>query len=338
MTARFKTASWLCVVILALLLPLGLTAGGVDIPAAEIWKALTGSGDETTQFIVAQNRLPALLTAMFAGAALSVAGLQMQTCFNNPLAGPSIMGISGGASVGVALVMLLLGGLMGFWGRLAVIAGAFAGAAAVMVILLVFSSFVRSGDVLLIVGVLIGYLASSLISILNYFAPEHGVYSFVMWGMGTFSTVDLRMLPCFAGLCAGLCAVSFILCKSMNALLLGTDYAHSAGVDVRRTRTWLLLISSSLTAVVTAWCGPIGFIGLVVPHIARLATDSSNHRTLLPVTLMAGAILGLACQIISVWPSRYSGTLLPVNAITPVLGIPVIVYVLLNRKKLLYFS
>ena len=328
--------------ILALALPIffgaGLFAGGVGLDAGEIMAALCGKAESTVNFIVLDTRIPALTTAMAASAALAVAGLLMQTCFNNPLAGPSIMGISTGASLGVAVVLLALGGLLGFWGRLAVITGAFAGAGAVLAILLFFSSFVRSADILLIIGILIGYLSSSAISLLNYFATENSAHSFVMWGMGTFAGVGPESLPLFSALSLLLICMCIPYCKSLNAMLLGSRYAESSGVDMKGTRSALLAISGALTAVVTAWCGPIGFIGLVVPHIARMMCGTANHKILLPATALAGGALGLICQIASVAPSLATGTILPINAITPLIGVPIIIYVLLNRHRLVYFS
>lgn len=338
MTARSRIS----IAVLALAIPvffaIGLMAGGVGLGFGDIADALCGKADTTVSFIVVETRLPALVTALLGSAALSVAGLLMQTCFNNPLAGPSIVGISTGASLGVAVVLLALGGLLGFWGCMALVAGAFAGAAAVLAILLFFSGFVRSADVLLIIGILVGYLSSSAISLLNYFATENSVHSFVMWGMGTFAGVGLDSLPLFASLSLVFMLMCIPYCKSLNAMLLGARYAESAGVSMKSTRSALLAISGALTAVVTAWCGPIGFLGLVVPHVARLMCGTANHRVLLPATALAGAVLGLICQIASVAPSLATGSILPINAITPLIGVPIIIYVLLNRRRLVYFS
>ncbi len=221
-------------VAILLLLPLGLLAGGVDLSPNDVWNALLSqdndNGGDIARFIVVESRLPAVLTALLAGAALSIAGLLMQTCFNNPLAGPSIMGISSGASLGVAIVLLATGGLVGLWGRVAVVSGAFAGAAAILAILLIFSSSVRSTDVLLIVGILIGYLATSAISLLNFFSTERAVHSYVLWGLGTFSGVSIDILPLFAVLVLALICTSLLYSKSLNAMLLGTQYAESVEI------------------------------------------------------------------------------------------------------------
>ncbi|MBD5232545.1 MAG: iron ABC transporter permease [Bacteroidales bacterium] len=323
---------------LLLLLPFGLTVGGVELTVSQIVEALRGGDDAVTRYIVVENRLPALITAILSGAALSVAGLLMQTCFNNPLAGPSIMGISSGSSLGVALVMMFAGGIAGAWGNLAVITGALAGAFVVLILLTAVSAVLRSGDALLIAGILIGYLASSVISLLSFFSSAQGVHGYVMWGLGSFSTVGLDRLPLLAVLSLALLAASALYIRSLNALLMGERFASNVGISVRRVRTGLLALSGALTAVVTAWCGPIGFIGLVVPQVARISLRSSNHAKVLPATALCGAVAGLLCQIISVAPTLSEGGAIPLNAITPVLGVPVIIYVLLNRRRLLYFQ
>lgn len=324
----------------AILFPAGLLCGSVAIAPGDVFRTLFAmvSGEDINHFIVVESRLPALATAFLAGASLAVAGLMMQTIFNNPLAGPSIMGISAGSSFGVALVATVFGGAIGVWGNLAMAFGAFVGAMAVLLVLLLFSTFIRSSDALLIVGILIGYLASSAMSLLNYFSDSEAVHTFVLWGLGTFSGVSLGVLPWLALALAVLILMAFTYSKSLNVMLFGSEYAAAAGVSVGRTRTGVLLVSGALTAVVTAYCGPVGFIGLIVPHVARMLTASSNHRVLMPATALAGGMLGLLCQIASVLPSMAYGSKLPVNSITPVLGVPVILYVLLNRRKLNYFN
>lgn len=319
---------------IVLTLPSGLLAGEVSLSFGEVWQAITESSGTLARFIVIENRLPALVTALCAGAALAVAGLLMQTCFDNPLAGPSIMGISSGASLGVALVLMGLTGVVGVWGKIALVVGALAGAMLVLALLGVFSTLVKSGDVLLIMGILLGYLTSSAITLLNYFATESGVHSYVMWGMGSFATVGPGDVPLFASLCIVFTFMALFYAKSLNAMLFGENFAVGVGVNTRRVRTGVLFLSGLLTAVVTAWCGPVGFIGLATPHIARMLLATSNHRVLLPVTGLCGALMAIVCQILSV----STGAAIPLNAITPVIGVPVIVYVLFNRRKLLYFN
>ena len=317
--------------LIVILFPMLMIVGSVDIPPSEVWATLTGGevSREAWRVIVLETRIPSACTAAIAGAALSVAGLLLQTTFDNPLAGPSILGVSTGSSLGVAIVMLAIGGAGSLAGQSAVLAGALAGAMLIMVILVTMSSLVRSATMLLIVGILIGYLSSSAISLLNFFATQEGVHSYVIWGLGNFYGVSTERLPAFAAIAVALLAASLLFIKPLNALLLGQRYAENIGVRTIRVRNRLLLLSGALTALVTAACGPIGFIGLVVPHIARLSTGTSNHAVLLPATILAGAATGLLCALISV---------MPVNAITPVIGVPVIVYIILRRRKIFYFN
>lgn len=324
--------------LIVILFPMLMIVGSVDIPPSEIWATLTGGevSREAWRVIVLETRIPSACTAAIASAALSVAGLLLQTTFDNPLAGPSILGVSTGSSLGVAIVMLAIGGAGSLAGQSAVLAGALAGAMLIMVILVTMSSLVRSATMLLIVGILIGYLSSSAISLLNFFATQEGVHSYVIWGLGNFYGVSTERLPAFAAIAVALLAASLLFIKPLNALLLGQRYAENIGVRTIRVRNRLLLLSGALTALVTAACGPIGFIGLVVPHIARLSTGTSNHAVLLPATILAGAATGLLCALISVLPSQWG--VMPVNAITPVIGVPVIVYIILRRRKIFYFN
>jgi iron complex transport system permease protein len=314
-----------------------LLTGTVDIPSANVVDAILGRATDhpAWDYIVVETRLPAACTALLTGAALSVAGLLMQTMFDNPLAGPSILGISTGAGLGVAIVMLAFGGALTAMGQSAVLIAAIIGALAVMILLLAMSSLLRNAPMLLIVGILLGYLASSAISLLNFFASREGVHSYVLWGMGNFSSVTLDMLPLMACPTLLLIMLSMLMCKPLNALLLGTRYAESTGVNLRATRNSLLLISGALTALATAWCGPIAFIGMVVPHIARLALHSSDHRRLLPATALIGAATGLLCLFLSAAPST---GIIPINAITPIIGVPVIIYIIVRRRSIFYFN
>lgn len=315
-----------------------LLVGAADIPADAILDIITGhgSGNQAWDYIVLETRLPALATAALAGMALSVAGLLMQTTFDNPLAGPSILGISAGSSLGVAIVIMALGAVVGLWSRAAVVAGALAGALAVLLLLTVMSALLRSSTMLLIVGILIGYLASSAISLLNFFATRESVHTFVIWGLGSFGGVTSAELPAFAVLTAAPALLSALYAKALNALLLGERYAASAGVSIRATRRGLLLLSGALTAVVTAWCGPVGFIGLVVPHIARLALHTSDHRRLLPASALIGAAVGVVCLLACIAPGPRG--IIPLNAVTPVIGVPVIIYIIVRRRSIFYFN
>jgi len=281
---------------------------------------------------VLESRLPQTITALLAGSSLAVSGLMLQTLFKNPLAGPSILGISDGANLGVAIAMIYLGAAS----YLTTIVAALIGAFVVLLIILGFSRKVSSNVMLLIIGIMVGYLASSVISILNYHASADKVHQYVMWGMGDFSGVSLSKLPWLAGFSLAGLLGALLLIKPLNALLLGDAYATNLGVNVRRARFLILVCTGVLTAVVTAFCGPVSFIGLAVPHIARLLLGSSNHRHLLPITLLAGACIALLCSMLTVTPG--SGNVLPLSAITPIIGAPVIIYVIVNRKNLHYFN
>ena len=313
---------------------IGLVHGAVRIPLRDVLQILFGSydGRDAWRHIVLESRLPQTVTALLAGSSLAVSGLMLQTLFKNPLAGPSILGISDGANLGVAIAMIYFGAAS----YLTTILAAFAGAAVVLLIILGFSRKVSSNVMLLIIGIMVGYLASSVISILNYHASADKVHQYVMWGMGDFSGVSLAKLPVLAGFClAGLCG-ALLLIKPLNALLLGESYASNLGIHVRRARFAILICTGVLTAVVTAFCGPISFIGLAVPHIARLLLGSANHRHLLPITLLSGACIATLCSILTVTPG--SNSVLPLSAITPLVGAPVIIYVVVNRKNIHYFN
>ena len=314
--------------------------GTVHIPAADVLRVLCGDEDvlPTWRLIIMQTRLPMAATAALSGAALAVAGLLLQTTFSNPLAGPSILGISTGSSLGVAIVLLACGGVAGntLGGYAGILAGAMTGAVVIIIILLMLSSLVRSTTMLLIVGIMTGYLASSAISLLNFFATQEGVHSFVIWGLGNFTGVTADRLPVYTLLIVAALICSMLMVKPLNAMLLGSRYAANLGINIRSTRNKLLLLSGLLTAIVTAFCGPIGFIGLVVPHVARMLLRSSNHMTLLPVTALTGAATGLLCALLSVLPIGHG--VIPINAITPVIGFPIVIYVIINRKKIMYFN
>ena len=333
----------LCVMAI-MLAAANLATGAVEIPLGEIWNIITGKGgsDAVWELIVMQSRLPLIATAALSGGALAIAGLLMQTLFNNPLADPSILGVSSGASLGVAIVMLLLGGELGtlfgttVGGYVSILAGAMAGAALILAALMLFSSLVKGTTMLLIVGIMISFLASSAISLLNFFSTQEGVHSYVIWGLGNFSGVTMGSLPLFSMVILFVLAWSMLLVKPLNALLLGSRYAESLGVNLRRVRNVLLLVTGILTATVTAFCGPIGFIGLVVPHIARLMLNSSDHRVLMPCTMLAGVVVALLCQFVSVLPTSVG--IIPINAITPRVGVPIIIYIIVNRTMIKYFN
>ena len=324
-------------IVMVALFAMNLLMGSVSIPASDVVRILMG--DETQkaswQFIILQSRLPQALTAMFCGAALAVSGLLLQTAFRNPLAGPSVFGINSGAGLGVALVMLFLGGGLSIGslqltGFAAILIAAFIGAMAVMAVIFFFSTLVRNNVMLLIIGIMIGYLSNSAISLLNFFATDEGVKSYMVWGLGSFGGVSMTNMPVFVTVTTAGLAGALLLIKPLNALMLGDRYAENLGVNILRTRNWLLIVTGVLTAITTAFCGPVAFIGLAVPHIARLLLTTDNHRQLLPATLLCGAVVALVCNLICYLPGE-SGVI-PLNAVTPLIGAPVIIYVIARKR------
>ena len=328
----------LMTLLIVILFAINLVVGAVDIPVKEVVNILMGgkSDHPSWEYIVLQSRLPQGITAMLCGASLAVSGLMLQTAFRNPLADPGIFGINSGASLGVALVMLLLGGSItagafSLTGFLATLAAAFVGAMLVMGLILVFATMVRNSVMLLIIGIMIGYIATSAISLLNFFATEEGVQSYMVWGLGNFGGVSMEQMPAFVIICMGGIAAALLLIKPLNALLLGARYAENLGINTQRVRNWLLVVTGILTAITTAFCGPIAFIGLAVPHIARMLLGTENHRSLMPATLLTGAAIALICNIICVLPGNRG--IIPLNAVTPVIGAPVIIYVILKQRE-----
>ena len=323
-------------VVMAVLFSLNILVGSISIPVADVVAILMGAEAKPSwQYIILESRLPQAMTALLAGGALAVSGLMLQTAFRNPLAGPSIFGINSGAGLGVALVMLLLGGSLSAGsisvsGFLAVLLAAFVGAMMVMAVIFFFSTLVRSHVMLLIIGIMIGYMANSAISLLNFFATDEGVKSYMVWGMGSFGGVSMRMMPLFAVVTMLGLVGALLLIKPLNALLLGDRYAENLGVNIIRVRNWLLIVTGLLTAIVTAFCGPIAFIGLAVPHITRLVLHTDNHRFLMPATILMGAVVALVCNLLCVMPGE--GGVIPLNAVTPLIGAPVIIYVIIRRK------
>jgi iron complex transport system permease protein len=329
--------------IIVVLMAANLAFGSVDIPLKAVGNILFGGEveKESWQFIVWESRVPQCITALLCGAALSASGLMLQTVFSNPLADSSILGISSGASLGVALVLLAGGGSIvagefALSGFLSVVAGAFAGAVLVMAVIMFLSVVIKNNVMLLIAGIMIGYVVSSVISLLNFFSTAEGVHSFVIWGMGNFGGVSMAQLPGFSIVTLLGLLVAILLIKPLNALLLGTRYAENLGINIRRIRNWLLLATGLLTAVTTAFCGPVAFIGLAVPHMARLMLGTSNHNSLMPVTLLTGSAVALLCNLICILPGEAG--IIPLNAVTPLLGAPVIIYVIVNQRKIQYFN
>jgi iron complex transport system permease protein len=323
------------------LLILNLFLGSVSIPFRSIWNILWGMNDGESiiwQNIVMKSRVPQALTAMVAGAGLAVSGLQMQTVFRNPLAGPSVLGISSGASLGVAFVILLSGSIggvalsrLGFVGELAVTMGAIIGALSIMALIVYVSQRVRGNVTLLIIGVMIGYVASAVIGVLKFFSVEEDVRAYVIWGLGSFARVSGNKVTLFVSIMALLLPLSLLLIKTLNLLLLGDDYARNLGLNIKRARMLVITCSGVLVAIVTAYCGPITFLGLAVPHLCRAIFQTSNHRVLMPASMFAGAALALLCNLIARMPG-FEGAL-PVNSVTALIGAPIVISVLFKKRR-----
>ena len=307
---------------------LNLLLGSVHIPLRSVWNILWGNTDESViwQNIIWKSRVPQALTALVAGAGLSVSGLQMQTVFRNPLAGPSVLGISSGASLGVVLLSGAMGGValsrLGYMGEVALSVAAIIGALAVMALIVYVSQKVKGNVTLLIIGVMIGYVASAVIGVLKYFSVEEDIRAYVIWGLGSFARVSGDQMVLFVCIMAVLLPLSF---------LLGDGYARNLGLNIKRARLLVISCSGVLVAIVTAYCGPIMFIGLAVPHLCRAIFHSSDHRVLMPATLLVGASLALVCNLIARMPG-FEGAL-PVNSVTALVGAPVVASVLFRKRK-----
>lgn len=319
---------------------LNLVLGSVSIPLRAVWNILWGTGNESViwQNIIWKSRVPQALTALVAGAGLSVSGLQMQTVFRNPLAGPSVLGISSGASMGVAFVVLLSGSLggvalskLGFMGEIALTIAAIAGSLSIMALIVFVSQKVRGNVTLLIIGVMIGYIANAVIGVLKFFSVEEDIRAYVIWGLGSFAHVSGDQMTLFICIMVVLLPLSFLLVKTLNLLLLGDAYARNLGLNIKRARLLVITCSGVLVAIVTAYCGPIIFLGLAVPHLCRGMFRTSDHRILMPASLLAGASLALVCNLIARMPG-FEGAL-PVNSVTALVGAPVVMSVLFNRRR-----
>lgn len=324
-----------------LLFALNLLSGSVQIPITDVVSILftpntSSEINPTWSYIILETRFPQALTALLCGGTLAVTGLMLQTAFRNPLAGPDVFGINSGAGLGVAIVMLWLGGsvtteMFSVSGFVAVLLAAFIGAMLVTGLIFFFSTLVRNNVMLLIIGIMVGYVSSSAIELLNFFSTEEGVKSYAVWGMGDFGGVSMQNMPVFASITVVGLLLAILLIKPLNALLLGEEYAESLGINTRRTRNLLLIITGILTAITTAFCGPISFIGLATPHIARLILGTQNHTRLLPATILCGSAIALLCNILCNLPG--DGGIIPLNAVTPLIGAPVIIYVLVRTKR-----
>lgn len=326
--------------VILLLIFLNLVLGSVAIPLKSVWNIIFHTGEEpvTWQNIIWKSRFPQALTALVAGAGLSVSGLLMQTVFRNPLAGPSVLGISSGASMGVAFVVLLSGSLggvalskLGVMGEVALSIAAIIGSLSVMALIVYVSQKVKGNVTLLIIGVMIGYVANAVIGVLKFFSVEEDIRAYVIWGLGSFSRVSGNQMMLFVVLMAFLLPLSFLLIKTLNLMLLGDGYARNLGLNIKQARLFVITAAGVLTAIVTAYCGPIIFLGLAVPHLCRSIFQTSDHRVLMPAALFIGAALALACNLMARLPG-FEGAL-PVNSVTALVGAPVVASVLFRKRK-----
>lgn len=319
---------------------LNISLGTISIPFSSVIKILGGdsSQSEIWQNIVWKSRFPQTLTALFAGAGLSISGLQMQTIFRNPLAGPSELGISSGASLGVAFIILLSGNIggvalsqLGFFGEIAISIAAIIGAIVVMLIIVAISQRIKGNVILLIIGVMIGYIATAIIGVLKFFSNDEDVRAYVIWGLGSFSKVSQGQVFTFVSIMSILIPLSYLLIKTLNLMLLGENYAKNLGLNMKRARLWTICCSCIITAIVTAYCGPIVFLGLAVPHLCRTIFVSSDHRILMPAVTLTGAGLALLCNLIARMPG-FEGAL-PINSVTALIGAPIVISVLFSKRR-----
>lgn len=313
-----------------------LQTGSVPLGLCDVWTALAAAPPGALERLVAEARLAGALTAWLSGAALSVAGLAMQTLFRNPLADPSLLGVNSGAALGVAVTMLALGGtltagtltLSGFG---LTVAAALAGAVAVIALLAFCSVLTPSRLALLVAGVMISFGVGAFTSLLGFLAPAEGVQSYVVWGLGGFGGVRLALLPAYAAVLAAPAGFVALRAQRLDALLLGDDYARNLGVAVRRERTLLLLCCGLIAAAVTAACGPVSFVGLAVPHVARFALGAGRHKPLLAATMLWGGAVAVGCHELTLLP--LAGGMLPLGVVTPLVGAPAVLWAVLSRSR-----
>lgn len=321
-------------------LMLNIMLGSVSIPAGTVIRIVFG-GDESNEIwrnIIFKLRFPQSLTAIVAGAGLAVSGLLMQTVFHNPLAGPSVLGISSGASLGVGFVVLLsgvFGGValsrLGVIGEMTVTIAAIVGSLLVLALIAWVARKVRGNVTLLIIGVMIGYIANAIIGVLKFFSVEEDIRAYVIWGLGSFARVSGGQTTTFIVLMACLLPFTLLLAKTLNLLLLGDYYAGNLGLNIKKARLIVILWAGVLVAIVTAYCGPIVFLGLAVPHLCRGIFRTADHRVLLPACILTGASLALICNLIARLP--WMDGALPVNSVTALVGAPVVLWVLFKKRK-----
>ena len=326
--------------LLGLLVGLNLAFGSVNIPFSSVVDIVLGKGSDNViwENILIRTRIPQTIVALGAGMALGVAGLLMQTLFRNPLAGPSVLGISSGSSLGVAMVMLVVGQVcgvsfvsLGLWGDLAVIVASLGGAFAVLAMILFISHRIGGTLSVLIIGVMFGYLTNSIVGVLKFYSPEENIHNYVIWGLGSFNRLSGHQANLFAIITIVPALLSLFLSKSLNLLALGDRYASNLGLRIGRARIWIIFTAGTLTAIVTAFCGPIIFIGMAVPHLAKMAIRTSNHIYLISSACILGAATALLCNLLARLPGMESE--LPINSVTAFIGAPVVISVIWKRRR-----
>lgn len=315
---------------------LNIALGSVSIPFFDIFRIFMSHEppDMSTQLIIWESRVPNALTAMLAGAGLSVCGLMLQSLFRNPLAGPSILGITSGSSLGVAIVVLISGGfvVLPFWGtQVVTIAAALGGALLILALLLLALKRISSNVTILILGLMISYAVSAVVSILQLFATKASLQTYVFWGFGSFSGLSWVQVGLLSMVTLGGLLLVLPLLKPMNALILGESYAESMGVKVAQNRRRIILLTGLLAGTITAFCGPVAFLGMAVPHLARWLFRSDDHRVLFPGTVLMGMLTALCCDLIARLPGL--DWVLPLNAITALLGAPVVLLIILRNRR-----
>ncbi|MFL5753869.1 MAG: iron chelate uptake ABC transporter family permease subunit [Bacteroidia bacterium] len=334
--AKYRITFLVLACILAIFFAMDLFLGSVTISPAEVLNALSGNEDSIYRKIIIDFRLPKAITAVLTGMSLSICGMLMQTLFRNPLAGPYVLGISSGASLGVALVMMsgtLLGFEMSaFSGKIGVAFAACAGGFLSVLLILAISRKIKSNVTLLLVGIMIGHIAGAIQSVLEYITSAESLKGFVIWSMGSLGNITWEEMYIYFPVISIACLLSYTLAKPLNALLLGESYAFSLGVNVKITRLKIISITGILAGITTAFCGPIAFIGIAMPHICRLLFKTSDHRILITANLLCGAIALVLCDVICQLPG--TGFVLPVNVATSLIGAPIVIWLILKHRTL----
>lgn len=339
---RIRIAFSCSIVIICVVALLGLMVGSYPLSPAEVWSGLRGTGEPMPILILQQVRIPRTITAIIVGAALGISGLLMQTLFRNPLADPQVLGVSSGASLGVAFVILVLGSKtsdgsggsftasLGISSNLLITVASAVGSAAVMLLILFAGRVLKSSTTLLLLGVMVGYLVSSAVTVMLSAASPQLVQQYTMWGFGSYQGVTWNNLVILAPVLVVGIVSAFLLSKSLNSLLLGERYAQTMGVNLRRLRVFIVFITAVLSGTCTAFCGPISFLGIAIPHLCRGAFRSSDHRVLVPACALIGGSLALTADIAAQLPGE---NILPLNAVNAAFGAPVVIFILLNNYR-----